>query len=131
MIDHILVEIRRNETNAQCTDEETDCRFLSLHRHMCQEKLLCSLFGRFVDDGACEECLQEREKIKNFLTQVQTLQDAVRVSDHPLLLIDKFVQETLDLFGAKEPYCNRCVADPGDDSICANCIDYKMFKEKQ
>ena len=36
-----------------------------------------------------------------------------------------------ELLGDKEPYCNRCGTDPGDDSKCANCHDYDLFKEKK
>lgn len=137
MIEHIITEIRTNTTSGKCTDAECDCPHLTtyhndiLNIHRYEE---CGLFGGDVSNGPVEPCLKRRAQVAEFLKKMHKDIDSwVHLSNDPFAI--RIAQEIRDqiqeLLGDKEPFCNRCGADPGDDSKCANCHDYDLFKEKE
>jgi hypothetical protein len=137
MIEHIITEIRTNSTNGKCTDAETDCHHLTTHRGVdgnmeCWE--WCGLYGGDVSTGPVEPCLKRRAQVSAFLVKIhKDIASWIHLANDPfaIRIAGDIRTQLQELLGDKEPYCSRCGADPGDDSKCANCHDYDLFKEKK
>ena len=135
MIEHIIVEIRTNSTNGKCTDAECDCSYYicgCTGGSVAYER--CRLFGGDISNGPVEPCLKRRAQVAEFLEKThKDITSWIHLANDPfaIRIAGNIRAKLQELLGDKEPYCNRCGADPGDDSVCANCHDYDLFKEKK
>ena len=134
MISKIIVEIRHNKTNNQCTDGETDCPQMDYKFNQCW----CNLFGGSVEDGPLEACLKKRQETRELIDALEQMRFKETVHYAKKCIANAKSRVLDDL--ASRPYakeeataiCEGCGADPGDDSKCANCDDtFHLFKKKE
>jgi hypothetical protein len=133
MIEHVITEIRTNNTNGKCTDAETDCHHLTTCGYG-PHVTWCGLYGGDVSNGPVEPCLKRRAQVAEFLKKMhKDIESWIHLANDPFAIrfAGDIRTQLQELLGDKEPYCSRCGADPGDDSKCVNCHDYDLFKEKK
>ena len=140
MIGKIVIEIRHNKTNNQCTDGETDC--LQLGYNHKEQACWCELFRCSIEDGPSELCIKRRKEVRDLFEQIEKAEIAEKVT-YARGAIRRVKDLLLNVLRTR-PYaieenkaiCAKCGQDDtwhkGTDRVCVNCDDtYHLFREKK